>query len=332
MGIEIAASNVKVDLNGFTVLGVSTALSGIRGTGSISNVHIRNGTVRSWGQDGIDLGSAGVSGSSVVEVTSIANGGMGIRLSGWATARNCTVISNASHGISAANDSTVSSCTAEGNATAAFAVGIYVGANSSVLDCTAINNGVSTGGAYGITTGDHSIVARCTANSNGSGSANCIGLLVGQASIVDRCVANSNTGSASSLTNCGIYAASGSTVQYSEATLNGHDGIRANSQCTIVANTCIANGRTTATGAGIRASGIRARIEGNHCDGADRGIVVESTGNIIVRNTCTQNSTNWDVAAGNVCLVVNAATGGAILGNSGGAPPGSTDPNANFSH
>ncbi|MCK6477878.1 MAG: hypothetical protein L6Q35_13730, partial [Phycisphaerales bacterium] len=82
-----------------------------------------------------------------VEVTSIANGGMGIRLSGWETARNCTVISNASHGISAANDSTVSSCTAEGNATAAFAVGIYVGANSSVLDCTAINNGVSTGGA-----------------------------------------------------------------------------------------------------------------------------------------------------------------------------------------
>ncbi len=55
--------------------------------------------------------------------------------------------------------------------------------------------------------------------------------------------------------------------------------------------------------------------------------------NIIVRNTCSGNTTNnWDVVAGNVCLVVQGVTGAAILGNTGGVAPGSTDPNANFSY
>jgi hypothetical protein len=41
---------------------------------------------------------------------------------------------------------------------------------------------------------------------------------------------------------------------------------------------------------------------------------------------------NWDIAEGNVCLIVNAATAGAISGDSGGVAPGSTDPNANFTY
>ncbi|MDO8631854.1 MAG: hypothetical protein Q7R41_15310, partial [Phycisphaerales bacterium] len=65
---------------------------------------------------------------------------------------------------------------------------------------------------------------------------------------------------------------------------------------------------------------------------ADRGIDVDGTGNIIVRNTCSGNATNWDIVAGNVSLVVQGVAGAAILGNTGGVAPGSTDPNANFTY
>ena len=81
-------------------------------------------------------------------------------------------------------------------------------------------------------------------------------------------------------------------------------------------------------------TGADNRIEGNNCTVADRGIDVDVAGNFIARNCCSGNTTaNWDVVAGNVCLVVDASAGGPlILGNSGGAAPGSTDPNVNFTY
>jgi parallel beta-helix repeat protein len=99
-------------------------------------------------------------------------------------------------------------------------------------------------------------------------------------------------------------------------------------------NTCAANGNGAGNGAGIHAllPGGDNRIEGNNCTGADRGIDVDTAGNIVFRNTCAGNTTNWDVAAGNVCLVVQAVTGAAILGNSGGASPGASDPIANYTY
>jgi len=74
------------------------------------------------------------------------------------------------------------------------------------------------------------------------------------------------------------------------------------------------------------------RIEDNNCLSADRGIEVSATGNILLRNTCSGNTTNWEVIAGNRLLVVNAASAAAVSGNSGGASLGSTDPNANFTY
>lgn len=66
--------------------------------------------------------------------------------------------------------------------------------------------------------------------------------------------------------------------------------------------------------------------------GNDRGIDVAGGGNFITRNTASGNTLNWKVGAGNVCLVVQATTGAAINGDSGGTAPGSTDPNANFTY
>jgi parallel beta-helix repeat protein len=113
---------------------------------------------------------------------------------------------------------------------------------------------------------------------------------------------------------------------------NTGDGIRVNSDCTVRGNTCRSNGFGAGDGAGIHAISSDNRIEGNNCTDNDRGIDVDAAGNFIARNTCSGNATNWDVVAGNVCLVVIAAPSAVILGDSGGVAPGSTDPNANFTY
>lgn len=87
---------------------------------------------------------------------------------------------------------------------------------------------------------------------------------------------------------------------------------------------CTANGNGYSTGIG--ATGSDNRIESNNVTDNDRGIDVDIAGNLITRNSASGNTLNWAVAAGNVCLVVQATTGGAISGNSGGAAPGSIDP------
>jgi hypothetical protein len=124
----------------------------------------------------------------------------------------------------------------------------------------------------------------------------------------------------------------GCTVADSTARANTLDGILVGSGCMVRGNDCSANGSGAGDGAGIQATGNANRIEGNTCSGADRGIRAIFFGNFITRNTCSGNTTNWDVAAGNICLVVTAASGAAISGNAGGVAPGSTDPNANFSY
>ncbi len=56
-GIELAASNVTIDLNGFALMGVAGSLDGISTTTTVLNIAIQNGMVTNWGDRGIDLGS-----------------------------------------------------------------------------------------------------------------------------------------------------------------------------------------------------------------------------------------------------------------------------------
>jgi len=69
------------------------------------------------------------------------------------------------------------------------------------------------------------------------------------------------------------------------------------------------------------------RIENNLVTNNDKGFDVTASG------SASGNTVNWDIVAGNACLVIKAtSTTGAINGDSGGVAPGSTDPNANFTH
>lgn len=128
---------------------------------------------------------------------------------------------------------------------------------------------------------------------------------------------------------------SGATIQNNTAFLNYYHGILASSEGYIRNNHLTRNGSSSdGRGGGIYVSGPDNRIEGNTCTLNGQGIVVEgsqATGNVLLGNTCAGNATNWNVRMGNVGLVVNAATNAAaIVGNSGGASPGSTNPWANF--
>ena len=292
-GVEIAVAvngpSVTIDLMGYELAGDAGSLDGISVTVfSTRNVAIRNGTVRAWGGDGVDV--SGSTNNLLDGLRVEGNRGRGIDAGSASTITGCTASFNTGNGIFASTGSTVTGCTAFANT----GTGIFADSGSTVTGCTArLNSG------DGVSAGSSSTVTGCTAQFN-----------IGR----------------------GIFTFNGSTVTGCTARLNSGDGIQVVSDCRVTDNSCDSNGNGSGDGAGIHATSSDNRIEGNNCTGADRGIDVDVAGNIIIRNTCSGNTTNWDVVAGNICLVVQGVTGAAILGNSGGVAPGSTDPNANFSY
>lgn len=98
--------------------------------------------------------------------------------------------------------------------------------------------------------------------------------------------------------------------------LNTLNGISCAGRSRVIGNTCDANGNG-GDGAGILASGTDSRIEDNLCTANDRGIDIDGFATLIVRNTCSANTVNWDVNIGNVCLVVTVFTTPAFSGNAG---------------
>lgn len=313
VGIEIAASGVTIDLVGFELAGVAGSLDGIRaGAAGFRNITVRNGSVRGWGNDGIDLVNPVIDNGRIEGISVGGNGGAGIATTNSAV-MNCTARGNAGAGIFA-SQSTIGNCTANGNS----GLGISVSANSTITDCTANNNslgGISAGG---------STVTDCTAANNDS-----TGIVASGSSRITNCSATSNAGN-------GIAVSGGSNVSGCTADLNDLDGITLASDCMAVNNSCDSNGASGVTvGGGIRVTGSDNRIEGNNCTDGDYGIQCSAAGNIIIRNTCSGNATNWDIAANNVVgPILNRTAPGsaAILGDSAPSSLGSTEPNANFTY
>jgi parallel beta-helix repeat protein len=291
--IEIAASNVTIDLNGFSLIGTGNGSTGV-GFESQSGVYacttLQNGCIRGMFYDGVNLYSTNARGTRVENIIATHNGGEGISASGGCTLRDCVASHNSGVGLllSGYQNSAVENCVANNNSSNGIEVS---GPGASLRGCSALQNG-----------GD--------------------GIVGGRSTIVD-CTAATNTG-------CGIRAGIGSNVTACTTSGNFGDGIQADAGCRVAGNNCRADGGVGY--AAIHLTGNGNRVEGNNCTEAKRGIDVDLPGNIIIRNTCSGNDTNWDVVAGNRCLVVNAANAPAILGNSGGVGLGSIDPNANFTY
>jgi hypothetical protein len=335
-GIKINASNVTVDLGGFTLIGSGAAAGIVSGPVANSGIVIRNGNIQSFGGDGIDLRTNFTFGCEISNVRSEANFGWGIKVGNGARIVDCFVRQNGQGGITASVQASIERCTALGNT----GTGIDGGQGCRIFKCVASNQ--TGAGSDGIVTGGFGcVVEGCVANSNPRR-----GISVGSGTTVIGCSAISNAGN-------GIYAAAGDsliqncTAEFSQqmqifvgdrtsvldcsVATGAAGGIQVGANCLVRGNNCAGNANG-GTGPNISVTGSRNRIEANTCTNATTGIAVTSAGNFITRNTCAGNTTNWNVAAGNVCLVVSSATNTAFAGSSGGTAPGSTDPNANFSY
>ena len=148
-GIQINASGVTLDLNGFELLGAPGSGNGVYisvGGVALTNIAVTNGSIRNWGGAGMTT----VFGGYNFRVTGIlvsGNLGSGIKL---------TDISSFSPNFVAC---TVSHCTAANNS-GDFA--ISVGNGSAVSDCSLKNNNTS----YGIFAREGSTVSNCSLHFN----------------------------------------------------------------------------------------------------------------------------------------------------------------------
>jgi parallel beta-helix repeat protein len=320
-GITVAASNVTIDLQGFELIGVNSALAGVSASNSFVNVAVRNGTVRGWPGGGIAL--AGLS-SQVEDIRVHSNGGIGISAGAISTVSDSIATTNGGTEILVGERSTLENCTAAGNGTAGN--GIEAGDDSVITGCTASNNGgseiIAGVGAVlencvadgnltagdGISVGGHAVVRGCAARNNGTNSSHAE-IRLGGGSLAEDCEANGyngsgpgagvgiNVGSDSVVRGCGAqYNLSGilaegnnNYIESNHVSGNSVDGIQVLGTDNIVkANNAVAN-----TGVGIDFEGqnTKNRIEANHVSAnVVSGIrVVATLLNVGLMNTATGN-------------------------------------------
>ncbi len=276
-----------------------------------------------------DGGISGGDGATLVNCTAFGNTGRGIYPGSGSTVINSTARENTGNGFGANFFGvTYAHCTARLNG----GNGIETGPGSTLTDCTAQENS----GAYGILAGSGSSLKNCTSSRNTSGLASSGGFFVSASSVIG-CTASDNTNTlVSSTRGVGIRAGTGSTVKDCTAEGNAGDGITVTANSLVIANTANGNGAGTGTGAGIHTTSSDNRIEGNNVTDNDRGIEIGSSGSLILRNSASGNTTNYDIAASNnygVILDVTATAAPAVNGNSAtGTLTTTTNPWANFSY
>lgn len=335
-GIIINADNVTIDLDGHALVGVPGSLEGIIVPSSQKNITIRNGTVRDWGLHGVDAWNAENSileglraytngwdstvqdglrvGDNSVVTKCVASGNKtaGIRTQNGCILNQCISNDNGM-GIQTQDDCTLNQCIARNNTT----LGIWPQLGCIVSDCTASDNG-----SDGFYSGDSFTLIKCVAYRNGDDGIEATG--ASQVSQVIDCTVKWNSGD-------GIIIQSG-LVRGCSVALNIGDGIKANTDCRIANNHCDSNGYASGDGAGIHVTGRGCQIENNVVTDNDRGIDVDDSGNLIIRNSAQFNSFNYTIVANNkVGPIVSAPNSTSISGSTGGAGVGSTNPWANFS-
>lgn len=315
-GIEIASSGVTIDLNGFAVIGAigMGAFDGIGVTaGGLSGITVKNGSVRNWGDEGIDFSTFAASGCSVSDVTASGNVGAGISVFTSSSVHNCLASSNGSDGIQTSFGCSITNCIAASNG----GDGISGSVANAISNCTAYLNVVD-----GIGVGSAGVITQCASYDNTAR-----GFTVGSNGLIDRSVASANG-------DRGIEGFFASVVTNCVSSNNTSHGIVGQDRCTITFNTCVRNGLSAAVASGILIEGDTGRIEGNTCTENDYGIEITGTRNLVVRSTCSGNFlANWNIAANNVVgpiLNRTAPASAAILGDVAPSSLGSTDANANY--
>jgi hypothetical protein len=308
-GINIAASDVTLDLKGYSLVGVGGSIDGILVSGNRTNLWIGNGTIRGWGLEGIDGTTA--QSSAFADLKIIGGGDVGLRSGTAALVSRCVATGNSQEGLLIYDGCQVRECTARNNG----ASGIATGNNCRITDCQAQFNN-----SDGITTGSGCSISGCTSanhtNNNTSGistSTGCSidhcavannynGISTGADSLISVCTALGNL-------NFGISLSSNSVVTASAASGNAFIGISiqgANS----AAKACVAS--SNATG-GIELNGRYSTVEGCTASGnLYVGIQFNAEGGLALNNTCDSNGSSF---TGNAGIAGFGMTGSRIEAN-----------------
>lgn len=351
-GIIISTAGVTLDLNGFEIGRVSgSGGDGVRINFGYDRATVRNGTLRgfSYGINcflppyakGCLFEKLAVTGCSaygiyagesarVVDCRAHDNSGSGIWAEDTSVISGCTAQANLGpYGISGGPGSTISGCTASGNQAT---YGIRGDFGSTISNCTARVNQ----GTYGIF-GNGATITGCAAYNNVGTTATSYGIYGSGPNTIIGCTSylNSNTNTPATADHgVGIFASTGSIVKNCSVRSNRGDGIRVNGSCLVEGNNCASNGNN-GDGAGIHSTSTFNRIEANTVTSNDRGIEVDSTSSLIIRNSASNNSTNYVIAVSNrygpiIDITANGAA--AVNGNSAVDTTTTTHPWANFSH
>ncbi len=298
-GIEISVPaggpGVTLDLNGFEIAGVSGSLDGILVTNANTrSVTVRDGTVRQFGGDGIDLllaTDALVEGAHARE-----NGGRGIALD-RGVVRNSVARANGGHGIAAYSAGSVDGCLAEFN-TGPGSAGILAVGGSVRGSIAQANSGVGISIYAGSISG-------CRAVGNAS-----FGILASRSTVRDA--------TASFNTQAGIYVDLGTVV---DSTIISNPGgcIYVLNESRVAGNTCSGQGAAL-PGTGIDVAGTRNRIDGNNATNNMTGIRLTGTSNLLIRNSASGNGFNYVIGAGNMA--------GPVIGS--GTIATDSNPHANY--
>lgn len=311
-GIKIAANGVTIDMNGFTIAG------GVAGIVPISN-SIQNATIRNGRIIGSETGIAMTQNKGIRLDGMRIEGciGRGAELGTGTQVTDSFFLNNGNDGLWAREGAVISRCSATANGQSGIDVATFLeaGGTSTIVDCTATDNG-----ATGISS--RGVISRCSALRNGGD-----GIYGYPGSTITDCVANEN-------------ASTGITVRTGQASgcfahSNGLAGFMIYFFSRV--SGCVAYdngvGSTSDFAGGFVLNGRFARIEdciaGSNVTGF-RVPDLNTDSNFFARNIAADNTTNWVMPAGNICYVVLAANAAAINGNTGGESPGSTNPNANY--
>jgi parallel beta-helix repeat protein len=302
-GITVSANDVTIDLNGFTLVGNGVG-SGIVTPANVTNLFVRNGSVRNWGVSSLGTSNAinsrfeklrlsdstaGLMTGYNCEIVDCACWNAGnlsnpaLQVSDGCVVRNC-VVAGSEYGILGANGDLIQSCLLRSNTFC-----IQVGSDCTIRDCAAI-----AGGGTGINAGNNATVQSCQSLGNQGG-----GIAVGNGSRVQDCTAIGNT-------NAGIFVDGGTSVSGCTCDYNGLSGIYVfYPGCAVINNTCTGNNiRNSAGDSGIYMDDSNNRVDGNHVAlNNGYGIAVNPIydNNVVIRNDASDNLPfNYNVdSAGN---------------------------------
>lgn len=310
-GIEIAAAanGVSIDLNGFSIRGVTSCTEGGStlscaplgaGVGIRSfavGIRIHDGHISAMGNNGVQVSS----GSLIESVTVSENGNFGFGLGSSTTIKDSTSRRNGSHGFILSQGNTAQNCTSDANGGDGYAVssGVQVhgsaarangGAGFQSIGTTANlqNNTSEFNSGHGIRAGAHSTIRNNTVRDNQG-----TGITAGDSSVIEGNTVGESDGvgidadSGAVISNNavsesgegGIVAGSGSVIRGNSVFDNGtdmtHDGISCTLGCRVQDNTIRSNGgfglRFNSNSSGYSGNSISANGAGNVTLGRDTG-------------------------------------------------------------